>query len=361
LESDVVLSHIAEQMARAIDATSAYICRFDETAQVNVVVAEYIGPEANEREQVSDLGASYPESDFEWLEMMREGRHDTAHVDDPDLDEVEREMMQQYGGRSTLYIPLRIGEQPVGVVELWESRRRREFTADEIALCNAIGHNAVIALENASLYERIQASLQEKEVLLQEIHHRVKNNLQVISSLLNLQATRLGDSRAIDALRDSQDRVRSMALVHEKLYQSPDLAQIDFADYTRALTRSLFGSYRDHVPGIALRTQIDDTLMSVDIAIPCGLILSELVSNALKHAFPDGRSGEIIISLRAQEGSRVLTVADDGVGLPQEMEVLHPESLGLELVNTLATQLDGTLTWEREGGTTCMVTFPNVE
>jgi two-component sensor histidine kinase len=101
--------------------------------------------------------------------------------------------------------------------------------------------------------------------------------------------------------------------------------------------------------------------MSVDIAIPCGLILSELVSNALKHAFPDGRSGEIIISLRAQEGSRVLTVADDGVGLPQEMEVLHPESLGLELVNTLATQLDGTLTWEREGGTTCMVTFPNVE
>jgi PAS domain S-box-containing protein len=361
LESDVVLSHIAEQMARAIDATSAYICRFDETGQVNVVVAEYIGPEANEREQVSDLGASYPESDFEWLEMMREGRHDTAHVDDPDLDEVEREMMQQYGGRSTLYIPLRIGEQPVGVVELWESRRRREFTADEIALCNAIGHNAVIALENASLYERIQASLQEKEVLLQEIHHRVKNNLQVISSLLNLQATRLGDSRAIDALRDSQDRVRSMALVHEKLYQSPDLAQIDFADYTRALTRSLFGSYRDHVPGIALRTQIDDTLMSVDIAIPCGLILSELVSNALKHAFPDGRSGEIIISLRAQEGSRVLTVADDGVGLPQEMEVLHPESLGLELVNTLATQLDGTLTLEREGGTTCMVTFPNVE
>jgi two-component sensor histidine kinase len=152
-----------------------------------------------------------------------------------------------------------------------------------------------------------------------------------------------------------------MALVHEKLYQSPDLAQIDFADYTRALTRSLFGSYRDHVPGIALRTQIDDILMSVDIAIPCGLILSELVSNALKHAFPDGRSGEIIISLRAQEGSRVLTVADDGVGLPQEMEVLHPESLGLELVNTLATQLDGTLTWEREGGTTCMVTFPNVE
>jgi two-component sensor histidine kinase len=361
LDSDVVLSHIAEQMGRAIDATSAYICRFDATRQVNVVVAEYIGPEANEREQVSDLGASYPESDLEWLEMMREGRHDTDHVDDPDLVEDERELMEQYGGRSILYIPLRIGERPVGVVELWESRRRREFTADEIALCNAIGHNAAIALENASLYERIQASLQEKEVLLQEIHHRVKNNLQVISSLLNLQANRLEEPRALDALRDSRSRVRSMALVHEKLYQSPDLARIDFADYTRALTRSLFSSYQAHPQGIAVRSQIDDVFLSIDRAIPCGLILSELVSNALKHAFPDGRSGEITIGLHVQEGNKVLTVADNGVGLPAEIDVQHRGSLGLQLVNTLTTQLDGTLTLDREGGTTFKVTFPEVE
>jgi PAS domain S-box-containing protein len=360
LESEAVLSHIAEEMARAIDATSAYICRFDAAVQANVVVAEYIGPEANAREQVSDLGVSYPEPDLEWLEMMKEGRHDTVHVDDPDLAEVERELMQQYGGRSILYIPLRVGEQPVGIIELWESRRRREFTADEIALCNAIAHNAVIALENAHLYERIQASLQEKEVLLQEIHHRVKNNLQIISSLLNLQATRLGESPALDALRDSQDRVRSMALVHEKLYQSRDLAWIDFASYADALAGSLFSSYRARARGISLHTRVDDVFMSIERAIPCGLILSELVSNALKHAFPDGGSGEIIVGLHSQDGSSVLTVVDDGVGLPPGIDVDHRGSLGLQLVNTLAAQLDGTLTLERKGGTTVTVTFPDV-
>jgi two-component sensor histidine kinase len=324
---------------------------------VNVVVAEYIGPEANEREQVSDLGASYPESDLEWLEMMKEGRHDTVHVDDPDLDEVERELMQQYGGRSILYIPLRVGEQPVGVVELWESRRCREFTADEIALCNGIAHNAVIALENAHLYERIQASLQEKEVLLQEIHHRVKNNLQIISSLLSLQASRLEEPRALDALRDSQDRVRSMALVHEKLYQSPDLAQIDFADYAHALTRSLFSSYQARAPEIALRTQIDDIPLSIDRAMPCGLILSELVSNALKHAFPSGRTGEITVGLHAQDDCVVLVVADDGVGLPADLDFSNPGSLGMKLVVTLVEQLGGSIELDGRAGTLVEVSF----
>jgi two-component sensor histidine kinase len=307
---------------------------------------------------MSDLGAKYQEDETDWVDMLRAGHHDLSHVDDEDLREVDRQQMQQYGARSILYIPLRVKGEILGFVELWESRRRREFTADEIALCQAIAQNAAIALENAELYDQIKASLREKEVLLQEVHHRVKNNLQVISSLLNLQANAVEGTRALDVLRDSQDRVRSMALVHEKLYQSSDLSQIDFADYTRSLTRALLSSYKAQKRGISLHTNTGDVSLSIDAAIPCGLILSELVSNALKHAFPDGRRGSIVVGLWERNGMTVLTVRDDGIGMPAEIDMLRSESLGLQLVSTLVTQLDGALAVERERGTMFTVKFP---
>jgi two-component sensor histidine kinase len=361
LEPHVVLSLIAEQMGQAVDATSAYICGFDPAKMRSAVLAEYIGPQANRREGISDLGACYVEADDEgegeFLRCMQTGQIDISQIDDPELTDTERAHMNEYGARTVLYIPLRVKGKLIGFTELWESRHRREFTADEIALCQAIAQNAAIALDNAQLYEQMEASLREKEVLLQEIHHRVKNNLQVISSLLNLQAGGLEDTRALDALRDSQGRVRSIALVHEKLYQSPDLAHIDFAAYTRELASALLRSYDAHTQGIALSTQIDDVLLGIDTAIPCGLILGELVSNALKHAFPGKRSGEITVGLRARSGETILTVGDDGIGLPADLDFRSPESLGLELVTTLVQQLDGTIELDGREGTLFKISF----
>ena len=204
--------------------------------------------------------------------------------------------------------------------------------------------------------DAIHASLKEKETLLKEIHHRVKNNLQVISSLLNLQSNSIESKETRELVRESQNRVRSMALIHEKLYQSESLAQVQFAEYLRNLTRDLFRSYS--AGGVGLKLQAEDIPLDVDTAIPCGLIINELVSNALKYAFPPGRTGDLHISfLKISRERCALTVTDNGVGLPADIDVKNPKTLGLQLVNMLVNQLHGTLDVVTDGGTTFMVTF----
>lgn len=206
--------------------------------------------------------------------------------------------------------------------------------------------------------EKISASLREKEILLKEIHHRVKNNLQIISSLLNLQANSIDDPFTLGQFQDSQNRIRSMALIHERLYRSDDLARVDYGTYLRDLTNSLMQTYRKYAQAVTLKVETDPILLDVDTAIPCGLIVNELVSNALKHAFPDGRAGEIGIEMRrCGEGRYRLVVRDDGVGIPAELDYRHSVSLGLQLVNSLTRQIDGTLELSQEGGTTFEILF----
>ncbi len=373
LDLDTVLTRIAEQMSQAVDVTSAYISRHEPEAKTSTVVAEYIGPQACARERVSDLGITYPyaEGDTGFVEVMEAGRHDISQLDDPDLPESERAHMREYGGQTVLYIPLRIAGRFIGYAELWESRRQREFTPEEIALCEGIAQQAAIALENARLYEQaqeeiaersraeeqIRASLREKEVLLKEIHHRVRNNLQVISSLLFLQSKNVRDQRSLEILQDSQNRVRSMALVHERLYQSQDLARVDFAKYVRSLVNHLFRSYGVNSNVIRLKVNVGDISLGVDTAIPCGLIINELVSNSLKHAFPDGREGEIHIELRSDDGGCTLMIGDNGVGFPKGLEFRRVGTLGLQLVNTLVNQLEGTMELDRSSGTAFTIGF----
>ena len=210
--------------------------------------------------------------------------------------------------------------------------------------------------------ERISASLREKETLLKEIHHRVKNNLQVLYSLLTLQADLIHSEEGLKALNESRSRVMSIALIHEQLYRSEDLARIDFAGYVDALTAQLFRSYGVKPGQIERQITVDRILLSVDQAIPCGLIINELVSNALKHAFPaswEGPAAEILVSLTL-EGDEMLTmvVSDTGIGLPQAIDLDQPKRLGLQLVTTLTRQLHGTLTLDRLQGTTFRITFP---
>ena len=211
--------------------------------------------------------------------------------------------------------------------------------------------------ERKQTEETIKASLKEKEVLLREVYHRVKNNLQVIASLLSLQASSLKDPQAATMFRESQNRVKAMALVHEKLYQSHDLANVDFNTYIQSLVTSLLRSYGVLANAIAVHISVENVSLSLDTAVPCGLLINELVSNALKHAFPrldrsKGKKGDLTIRLRsAGQDTFELTVRDNGVGMPPEVDVAHPETFGLKLIATLAKQLRGTLECRRNGGT----------
>jgi PAS domain S-box-containing protein len=219
-----------------------------------------------------------------------------------------------------------------------------------------LGKPAVIATilditETKQAVDRINAALAEKVVLLKEVHHRVKNNLQIISTLLDLQSESIHDSAALEAFRESQDRIKAMALIHERLYDSEDLASVDFARYIEALSGHLINSYLVDPERITLQVDAGGVSMGIDKAIPCGLIINELISNALKYAFPGDRPGEIKVSFqRAKDGSIILRVEDNGVGLPAGLEITNTGTLGLQLVTMLARQLRGVLTVESEHG-----------
>jgi PAS domain S-box-containing protein len=204
----------------------------------------------------------------------------------------------------------------------------------------------------------VRASLREKETLLKEIHHRVKNNLQVTSSLLKLQADRIADPAAQRALQDSQDRIRSMALVHEMLYRSRELSKIDLSEYVRDLSRQLMRSHDMHRGQVKIETALERVHLPVDLAVPCGLLLNEIVSNALKHAFPEDRPGLIRIELQALGEDYRLRVLDDGVGMPAELDIDRCPTLGLKLIRTLSEQIDGRLAIRSSAGTEIEILIP---
>lgn len=214
--------------------------------------------------------------------------------------------------------------------------------------------------ERRRVERQMMSSLQEKEVLLKEIHHRVKNNLQIISSLLSLQSETIGSKDPAQTFRESQDRIRSMALIHEKLYQARDISRVDFAEYVRSLTAYLSRSYMT-CPGVKIIVDIDRVALDIDKAIPCGLIINELVSNSLKYAFRDRLAGEIRVSLSQSDGVYTLVVSDDGAGMPPGLDFRNTTSLGLQLVNTLVNQLEGTIKLDVTRGTRFKITFAEIE
>jgi PAS domain S-box-containing protein len=216
--------------------------------------------------------------------------------------------------------------------------------------------------EHKKARENMTAALKEKEVLLREVHHRVKNNLQVISSLLNLQSGYISDQRSLELFKECQTRVRSMSLIHERLYQSESLSRLSFSGYARALIEDLFHSYGVDRETVSYSMDIINLPIKIDTAIPCGLIVNELVSNSLKYAFPSyhqiGRQGLIKITLvREDDGSLALSVSDNGIGLPKDFNINKVESLGLQLVTTLVEQLDGRLEVKNADGAWFTIVF----
>jgi PAS domain S-box-containing protein len=210
--------------------------------------------------------------------------------------------------------------------------------------------------ERKQAEEKIKTSLKEKEVLLKEIHHRVKNNLAVIASILSLQSSVTADKKTKDILRECQNRAQTMALIHTHLYQSDNLARINFKKYVRTLADSVYRSYRLSPDNIVMNITAGDVSLDINTAIPLGLIVNELVSNAMKYAFPEGRSGQINIDLADSADGIVLKVSDNGVGFPENLDFRNTESLGLQLVITLVEQLTGSIELLRDRGTEFRIT-----
>ena len=213
--------------------------------------------------------------------------------------------------------------------------------------------------------DRLKSSLNEKKILIKEIHHRVKNNMQIITSLLNLQIQHLDGEEIVAAtvLKESQNRVRSMAMIHEKLYLSKDFTHIRFEDYIKRLLSDLLYSYNTNLDQVKLVVDVEDVNLNMETAVPCGLIISELISNSLKYAFPEEKKGQIKVSLQQvpQDPRFILTVADDGVGLPPDLDLKNITTLGLELVYNLTQQIDGEIELDCSQGTKFKIRFNELE
>lgn len=231
------------------------------------------------------------------------------------------------------------------------------FDGASVVEVSGIAHDIT---DKKSSQEKIVQSLREKEVLLKEVHHRVKNNMQVISSILNLQSSYVSDEYALSLLKESQNRIKTMAYIHESLYQNKTFATIDFAEYISTLSSNIIQSYAVSSDKVKLLLNAEKVVLNLDVSIPAGLILNELVTNSIKHAFSGGKSGFLSINLECENNVVILTVADDGVGLPDNFDYKNTNSLGLQLVNTLTEQIDGTVEFKRResGGTEVNITFP---
>lgn len=320
---------------------------------------------------ISQMSRNFSVDEHRWHTLQIE-RRETVYITDkseippnagPFLD------MGSRGCTSLIHVPIAYGKKSFGFVGLESQQSGKTWSVDIIVLLRMVGDILANALERKQVEEQLNASLKEKEVLLKEIHHRVKNNMQVISSLLNLQSSRIQNQEILDMFKESQDRIRSMSLIHERLYQSADLAKIDFSHYIQNLASYLFQSYRIDPEAVILKTDVQDVSLDINKAIPCGLIINELVSNSLKYAFPQFKEkdkkkrekGEIHIQLTSNDGEVTLLVKDNGIGLPEDLDIETAHSFGLQLVTTLVAQLNGRIEIKRKPSALFKITFDRMD
>lgn len=278
------------------------------------------------------------------------------------LRDISESLFKPYGTNISLISRIRLHGDVIGMICLEaRSRDTMEWSPEEYDFAVTVAGFITLALETKEHLiadKEIKKSLKDKELLLREIHHRVKNNLQVISSLLYLQSKKSTDPLTIGALFESQQRVKSMVLIHEKLYQSNDLSNINYADYVSSLTRTLFRSYSLDTNKVELKMNIGEISLNTDLAMYFGLIINELVSNSIKHAFPGDLKGSIWIDFYSDDsGKFTLIIKDDGVGMPEDFDLSKAETLGMQLVNTLVEQIDGNIEMSTGKGTSFEITF----
>jgi PAS domain S-box-containing protein len=295
-----------------------------------------------------------------------------SELDDPSITPCVAEFMKQIEVRAKLVVPIIQHSQLWGLLIAHQCDRPREWQEWEMNLFQQLVNQLAIAIQQSLLYQQLQAelsdrkqaeanlknSLKEKEILLKEIHHRVKNNLCVVASLLELQSNTVADPQLSKMFQESENRLYSMALIHEKLYRSTNLAQINFGEYLEDLVTNLFQSYNISDNRIQLQVLAEPISLNLETATPCGLIANELVSNTLKHAFPHGTGGTVSVECY-QTGDREihLSVKDNGIGFPQNLDFRKTNSMGFQVVCTLTEQLEGTIELSRQTGTAFYLNF----
>jgi PAS domain S-box-containing protein len=362
------------RLSQMLDATVNEMCGFAlaEGTRLTGSSAGYFAAIGEDRRTASLLflppddgsGSSLPEDRGQvrippfgiWADPLR--RRSPSLADAPECGADAWPVALEHVARS-LHIPVMEGGTVVALAGV--ANKETGYTESDIHQLTLFWNSVWQILQQKRGRDQLRSSLDEKEVLLKEIHHRVKNNLQVVSSLLNLQSGYVRDQSDVEMFRESQNRIRSMALIHEKLYQSGNVSLVDFPQYARSLATTLFRSYRSDESNVSLEVDFGDVSLGIDAAVPCGLIINELLSNALKHAFPAGRGGKVTLGLRAQGGMMRLTVKDDGIGFPRGLDLTRPESLGLQLVNTLVAQIGGVLEVDRSNGTEFRIAFAPTE
>jgi len=283
-----------------------------------------------------------------------------ANTTESDRQARTRNRCNGEGYESVALIPLKARDEIFGLIQLNDFKKNM-FSHQSINSFERIASNIANAIENFLVNEKIKFALKEKETLLHEIHHRVKNNMQVINSLLKLQSNNIEDKRIKEILKDSQSRVYAMSAVHETLHGSEKLSEIDLKTYLSKITTSIFQTYSTDHRKIKLNSNITESPISINQAYPLGLVINELISNAMKYAFLDDRTGEISVSMQRHDKELELIVMDNGIGMPKGLDWKNSKSLGLKLVRTLAeNQLDGSIEMECYNGTKFTIKF-NIE
>lgn len=343
-----------EMMGRFVSADRVYIFDYDYGKKTTSNIYEWCGEGIEP--QIELLQDIPMENISVWLNAHLEGREILIErLEDYHEDDDTKELLEMQGVKSLLTVPMMQGEHCLGFVGFDSVQDYKVYSADEIRLLHLYAQLLVNLRNRQSQEILLKNSLEEKNVLMKEIHHRVKNNLQIVSSLLNIQANTVSDPETRQALMDSQQRIRAMALLHENIYQTNDLSGFSFKEYVESIISYLAGqtAHQEQTPIV---TDIADIHLEPDRAIPCGLIINELVTNSLRHAFTDRSPGTIWVSLRESGGQVSLTIRDDGVGFQGDDRV-KSGSFGLTLVESLVRQLKGTLHMEGKEGSVITVMF----
>ncbi|MEH2066880.1 MAG: PAS domain S-box protein [Nostoc sp.] len=371
-----ILNVTVQEVRDLLKVERVVVYQFDRE-MIGTIMAESVEPGW----RVS-LGAEVHDTCFQTgggVEYYQGRKQALANIYQAGLSDCHICLLERFEVKANLVVPILLevrsqnsGSHLWGLLIAHQCSRFREWEENQLDLLDGVTVQLAIAIQQSSMFEQAQtelvqrqkmevklrSTLAEKEVLLKEVHHRVKNNLQIVSSLLQLQSHSLKDLEVIKVLRESQNRIESISLIHKNLYTSANIGQIDVGDYIHNLATSLLISYQI-VPGrIALETDIDSVSLNIDQAIACGLVINELISNALKHAFPNQQAGTIRIALRNLDNRIEMTIQDNGIGLPDNLDWRNTASLGLSLVYDLVTeQLEGEITLECDRGTVFKIQF----
>ncbi len=372
LELNEILNTAVEEVRQFLQTDRVLIYQFSNDMSGEVVV------ESTDSCWTSALNSTIQDPCFgkNYAHAYKQGRIQVEEdIYTAGLTQCHIDILALFDVRASLVVPIIQGNHLWGLLCAYHCVAPRRWRVHEVELLQQLAIHMAIAIQQSELYQQVQAelverkrvetqikaSLAEKEILLKEVHHRVKNNLQIISSLLRLQSDYIKDEQAMASFRDSQNRIQSMALIHEKLYQSQDILRINFAEYILDLTDHLLRSYTANSQAVDLTITAENVWLNIDTAIPCGLIINELVSNSLKHAFSEmNHEKKILINVEPvqdQDQKFILTLSDNGIGFPEDVDFRDTESLGLQLVCTFTEQLKGTIDLMGKEGTAFIIKF----